>query len=217
MSGNIKITGVPTTPGTGGSVPVRREIRDLQRNFPDQFNLYVLGLQHLQGLDENQLQSFYQISGIHGLPYKPWNGVGSNTDWRTTSGFGGYCTHSSILFVPWHRPYLALYEQALYASVQTVAQRFPAGAVRDRWVAAAKDFRAPYFDWASQPPAGSTAFPSAIANLSITITDVDGRSKSVANPINRFIFHPVNPSPGDFNSQVGSLFFPFSSSTWKPS
>lgn len=110
MSGNIAITGVPTTPGAGGSVPLRREIRDLQRNFPDQFNLYVLGLQHLQGLDENQLTSFYQIAGIHGLPYKPWNGVGSNTDWQRSSGFGGYCTHSSILFITWHRPYLALYE-----------------------------------------------------------------------------------------------------------
>ena len=22
----------------------------------------------------------------------------------------GYCTHRSVLFVPWHRPYLALYE-----------------------------------------------------------------------------------------------------------
>ena len=23
---------------------------------------------------------------------------------------GGYCTHTSNLFLPWHRPYLALYE-----------------------------------------------------------------------------------------------------------
>jgi tyrosinase len=205
MSGNIAITGVPTTPGAGGRVPLRREIRDLQRNSPDQFNLYVLGLRHLQSLDEQQLASFYQIAGIHGMPYKPWNGVGSTTNWASSSGFGGYCTHSSILFTTWHRPYMALYEQALYASVQTVAQQFSAGALRDRYAAAARDFRAPYFDWASQPPSGSSAFPTAIASPNISIVDVDGTTKTVANPINRFIFHPVNPSPGDFNARVRNL------------
>ncbi|KAK0657015.1 common central domain of tyrosinase-domain-containing protein [Cercophora newfieldiana] len=200
MSGNIAITGVPTTPGPNGAVPLRREIRDLQRNFPDQFNLYVLGLQHLQSLDEQQLASYYQVAGIHGMPYKPWNGVGSTTNWASSSGFGGYCTHSSILFITWHRPYMALYEQALYASVQTVAQRFTAGALRDRYVAAAKDFRAPYFDWAIPPPAGSTAFPTAIASPNVSVVDVDGRTRTIVNPINRFVFHPVNPSPGDFNA-----------------
>lgn len=82
----------------------------MQRNFPDQFNLYVLGLQYLQGLNENDVKSYYQIAGIHGLPYKAWNGVGSSTNWRTASGFGGYCTHSSVLFTTWHRPYVSLYE-----------------------------------------------------------------------------------------------------------
>jgi Common central domain of tyrosinase len=44
--------------------------------------------------------------GIHGEPFISWddvNGVDNPT-------FGGYCTHSSILFLTWHRPYLALYE-----------------------------------------------------------------------------------------------------------
>lgn len=93
-----------------GSVPLRREVRELQQTFPDQFNLYILGLQNLQGLDESQLTSYYQISGIHGMPFKPWDGVGSDSDWEESSGFGGYCTHSSILFTTWHRPYIALYE-----------------------------------------------------------------------------------------------------------
>lgn len=44
--------------------------------------------------------------GIHGRPYRPWGGVkGGNP-----SGWQGYCTHTSILFAPWHRPYLALFE-----------------------------------------------------------------------------------------------------------
>jgi len=50
--------------------------------------------------------SFFQIGGIHGLPYKPWNGIKGAED-RT---WGGYCTHGSVLFPTWHRPYVLLYE-----------------------------------------------------------------------------------------------------------
>lgn len=45
------------------------------------------------------------VVGIHGRPYTPWNDVdGAGT------GESGYCTHASILFPTWHRPYLALFE-----------------------------------------------------------------------------------------------------------
>lgn len=56
-----------------------------------------------------------------------------------------------------------------------------------------------------QPPSGMSAFPNAISSASISIVDVDGRTKSIANPINRFIFHPINPSPGDFSRQVNNI------------
>ncbi|AEO70659.1 uncharacterized protein THITE_2056637 [Thermothielavioides terrestris NRRL 8126] len=201
MSGNIAITGIPTTPGSDGSVPLRRELRDLQKNHPDEFNLFILGLKSLEGKDEKGLTSYYQIAGIHGMPYKPWNGVGSDTDWQSDGGFGGYCTHSSILFLTWHRPYLALYEKSLYDAVQDVAKQFPQGALRDKYVQAAKTFRAPYFDWASQPPRGSSAFPSVLTTANIQVVDVDGKAKSVTNPLYRFSFHPMNPSPEDFSRQ----------------
>ncbi|KAL2136199.1 hypothetical protein VTI74DRAFT_5077 [Chaetomium olivicolor] len=136
------------------------------------------------------------------MPYKPWNGVGSATNWQSSSGFGGYCTHSSILFLTWHRPYLALYEQSLYNAVQEVAKQFPQGALRDKYVEAAKDFRAPYFDWASQPPRGSSAFPSILTSPDVQVVDLDGKTKTVTNPLYRFAFHPVNPSPNDFSQQV---------------
>jgi tyrosinase len=57
------------------------------------------------------------------MPYKPWNGVGSTTNWKTASGFGGYCTHSSILFLTWHRPYLALYEVSTTCVCLTTSAR----------------------------------------------------------------------------------------------
>ncbi|KAK4239408.1 hypothetical protein C8A03DRAFT_42953 [Achaetomium macrosporum] len=201
MSGNIAITGIPTTPGSNGAVPLRRELRDLQENYPDQFNLLILGLKSLEGQDESKLTSYYQIAGIHGMPYKPWNGVGSDTDWQSSSGFGGYCTHSSILFLTWHRPYLALFEQSLYNAVQDVAKQFPQGALRDKYMQAAQTFRAPYFDWASQPPRRSSAFPSVLSSPNVRVVDVDGKSKSVSNPLYRFSFHPVNPSPDDFSQE----------------
>ena len=40
------------------------------------------------------------------MPYKIW----SNAKGIQNFQFGGYCTHSSILFTTWHRPYLALFE-----------------------------------------------------------------------------------------------------------
>lgn len=46
-----------------GPVPIRREIRSLEKDFPDQWTLYVLGLKVFQEADESDLLSYYQISG----------------------------------------------------------------------------------------------------------------------------------------------------------
>jgi tyrosinase len=175
-------------------VPLRREIRDLQAHFPDQWTLYILGLDALQKATENDLLSYYQIAGIHGLPYKPWNGVAGIANFNPQHG--GYCTHSSILFAPWHRPYLALFEQSLYGVVQVVATKFPQ-ALKARFAAAAKDFRIPYWDWASS---ASPAFPTFLTTEQIKIMGTDGTIKPILNPLFSFKFHPVNPARGDFDS-----------------
>lgn len=44
--------------------------------------------------------------GIHGVPFVPWNGVQAVPG----GSQAGYCTHASVLFPMWHRPYVALYE-----------------------------------------------------------------------------------------------------------
>ena len=46
----------------------------------------------------------FHAEGIHGYPNLPWDGVTGN------GGGVGFCTHGSILFPVWHRPYLALFE-----------------------------------------------------------------------------------------------------------
>ena len=98
-----------------GPVPIRREIRSLQRDFPDLWTLYILGLKAFQEADENDLLSYYRISGIHGRPYRPWNDVSGQGPQRS-----GYCTHASILFPTWHRPYLALFEVSIQLSTSYI-------------------------------------------------------------------------------------------------
>jgi hypothetical protein len=87
-----------------GAVRVRQEIQEFVSD-PDMLNVFLLGLEHMQGINQSDFLSYYQIAGIHGIPYVAWdNGYGP--DQNPT----GYCMHYSNLFVPWHRPYIALYE-----------------------------------------------------------------------------------------------------------
>lgn len=90
-------------------MPIRYNIRWLQLRRPEKFDLYILGLKRFYAQDASLLTSYYQIAGIHGLP-----GLGTGrvdvTVWPDWPTGNGYCPHSSIIFGPWHRPYLALYE-----------------------------------------------------------------------------------------------------------
>jgi tyrosinase len=97
-----------------------------------------------------------------------------------------------------HRPYLSLYEQVLYSVVQDIASKFT-GPDNAKYVAAAKDFRIPYYDWAALPQAGSAAFPSALTARRVNVTDKNG-PRQINNPLASFNFHPVNPTAGDFNA-----------------
>lgn len=99
-----------------------------------------------------------------------------------------------------------LAQQVLYAAIQGIAQQFPTS-VRDRYVQVATAFRLPYLDWAMRPPTGSAAFPTAMSSPKISVTDTDGQSKQIDNPLYQFGFHPVNPSPEDFDSRVRHPFF----------
>ena len=67
-------------------------------------------------LSQDDLLSFFQIGGIHGLPYVSWNDSGSEEvgDW------GGYCTHGSNLFPTWHRPYVSTYEVRSRIFISTI-------------------------------------------------------------------------------------------------
>ncbi|KAI9725564.1 MAG: hypothetical protein M1828_003052 [Chrysothrix sp. TS-e1954] len=178
-----------------GQTSPRLEIHTLAANA-DQFNLYLLTMQNFQAMNQSDQLSYYQISGVHGVPNIPWDGANQAAN---TGGAIGYCTHSTQLFPAWHRVYVALFEQAFLSRVQTVISQFPT-AQQPRWKAAAKNLRVPYWDWAATPPNGKPQLPALISNKFVTVTTPTG-SQSILNPLFRYTFHPLD--------HAGFIYDPF--------
>lgn len=147
---------------------------------PEMMTLYILGMERLQSIDESDPLSWYQIGGIHGRPYTPYDPAPGSTQRKN----GGYCTHSSPLFPVWHRPYLALFEQALAKHVKDIANEYPA-AQKQKYVTAAEKFRIPYWDWAyyADPPDVVTK------QKEVTLTTPKGQ-RTLPNPLYQYTFHP---------------------------
>ncbi|WYZ34407.1 hypothetical protein EsH8_I_000683 [Colletotrichum jinshuiense] len=161
----------------------------------------------LQYTDQTEELSWYQIAGIHGVPFVPWNdvpGVPGGED-------RGYCTHMSILFPSWHRPYLALYEQVLFRLVQMIASWFPDPLERALYQAAAVDFRIPYWDWAVAPPTGENVYLPEFGQPGIQVYGPNGW-QLIANPLYSYKFRPLDPkvfSEGDFPHWKETMRAPF--------
>lgn len=155
------------------------------------FTLYIRALQSLQNVSETDDKSFFAVGGIHGLPYVTWNdATGSfqpdkNPDWY----FGGYCTHGTVIFPTWHRPYVLLYEQLLQSLASQAAAKFTVN--KDAWTQAAQQIRQPYWDWAQYalPP------DEVIRASTVTITNYDGKDITVDNPLRRYTFKADLPLP----------------------
>ncbi|KAF4464633.1 tyrosinase precursor [Fusarium albosuccineum] len=169
-----------------GTVPLRPEIREMKAD-PYRWDLYILALSMLQHASQDDPTSWYQIAGIHGVPFEPWNGVeplpGANES--------GYCTHSSVLFPTWHRPYLALFEQQLFDLAHSIAVLFPNDTERQAYENAAREFRMPYWDWAMAAPEGEDHFPGVFWNATIAQYGPRG-VQIVTNPLYSYKFHPKN-------------------------
>ncbi|KAH8662913.1 hypothetical protein BGZ60DRAFT_412262 [Tricladium varicosporioides] len=175
--GSYAITGTKTSSNIQPNArPFRRNILDLQNDTPA-WSLYLQAMSAMQNSNENSQLSYFQIAGIHGQPYIPWNNVGTGP----VSSWGGYCTHTSVLFPSWHRPYLALFEQVLGTYIQNIAQQYPPE-LRQRYQAAADNFRIPYWDWASD-----SQVPPAITQPQIQVTTPTG-IQTITNPLYQYKF-----------------------------
>ncbi|KAF2711454.1 Di-copper centre-containing protein [Pleomassaria siparia CBS 279.74] len=182
---------------TRTEVHPRKEIRELEKDA-DQWNVYLLALRRFQSVRQNDKLSYYQICGIHGRPFVSWDGVSQGD-----GGFGGYCAHTSNLFLSWHRPYLALFEEVLYLNAREAISEFPAGELRDRYNIALTTFRMPYWDWAAVPPSGQGSLPWSLQRPTIDITLPKG-TVNVPNPLFSYTFHPLPKS--DFGSNEFSIW-----------
>jgi len=171
---------------SGGFRPYRKNLNVFVQNA-DQTNLYIQGLLLMQNTAYSDQKSYYAISGIHGRPYHGWNGEAGTGNTNT-----GYCTHASILFPTWHRPYLALYEQSLHLHMQNIVNKFPA-AERPRWQSALFGFRIPFWDWATN----NAQMPSILTQQYVTVTKPTGQA-SILNPLYSFKFPSL--SSNDFPS-----------------
>lgn len=78
--------------------------------------------------------------------------------------------------------------------IQQIASMYPAGAVRDKYVASAKNFRIPYWDWAAVPGTGKSVLPASVGGS--PGIDVDGPAgvQTIANPLYSYQFQPLDPT-----------------------
>ncbi|CAJ2502021.1 Uu.00g048740.m01.CDS01 [Anthostomella pinea] len=179
---------VSSLPRIDGKPQLRVELRDLEKD-EDKWNLYLLALSWMQYTDQESPFSWYQIAGIHGAPGLTWADVEPVPGSENT----GYCTHVSILFPTWHRPYMALYEQTLYNIVQFIATLYPSDQL-ERIQKAADAFRMPYWDWAAAPPEGDSVLPLSVGGSpNVEVSGPNG-VQVISNPLFSYTFKPFNSS-----------------------
>ncbi|KAJ6786222.1 hypothetical protein PWT90_05756 [Aphanocladium album] len=171
---------------SNGSTPIRPEIRDMRKDGY-MWDLYVLALSMFQSVSQDQSLSWYQVAGIHGVPFQPWNGVQP----APGASQSGYCTHSSVLFPTWHRPYLALYEQQMFKLANAIASLFTNATERGLYQQAASRFRIPYWDWSLPAPAGETHLPDCFWSPVIVQYGPNG-AQHIRNPLYSYLFHPLD-------------------------
>ncbi|KAK3311781.1 hypothetical protein B0H66DRAFT_609094 [Apodospora peruviana] len=132
-----------------GERPARLEINDFHAKGGPAWDLFIQALTAIEAAPENDLLSWYQIAGIHGLPFKPYNGVENVPGGQVQGGI-------FITFITWHRPYIALLEQTVQSQAEKIASSVHTGSSAEAYKAAAQTLRFPYWDWAVKPllPAG---------------------------------------------------------------
>lgn len=168
---------------SGDARVYRQEIRNFVRDQDQRVvDLFLLALESMYNLSKGNPQSYYDIAGVHGVPFVGWNGETSPTGANRQSG---YCTHGSNLFPTWHRPYLAFIEQEIWRNAERIVNGITNAARKAEFQRALNSIRLPYWDWAVD-----ASIPSVLSSPSWTFKRLpDGRTNvSKRNPLYSFNF-----------------------------
>ncbi|KAJ6788012.1 hypothetical protein PWT90_01124 [Aphanocladium album] len=176
---HILVTGIATTQGR--TVPVRQNINDLQSAGGPAWDLYVQAVASLQKMSQQDRLGWFQVMAIHGQPFMEYDNAGPRQKPEGTRAWGGYCPHGELVFLPWHRPYVMLYEQALSQAAVAIAETYPEK-TRATYRAAARALRSPYWDWSAD-----SNIPGATVPLNLTVNGPKG-AVSIQNPLQTYIF-----------------------------
>ncbi|ROW08234.1 hypothetical protein VMCG_03309 [Cytospora schulzeri] len=161
-----------------GAAPARMEINEIYAQGGPIWDLYVQALAELQAVDEDDELSYFQIMGIHGLPFQGWNGVGQVPG---GADLAGMCPHDELLFGTWHRPFIALYEQTLVSHALNISARYM-GDDEPIYRTAAETLRVAYWDWAS-----NATLPAVVNLNTLTINSPTGPT-TIRNPFHHYSF-----------------------------
>ncbi|KAG8824552.1 hypothetical protein FRC17_009078 [Serendipita sp. 399] len=91
-----------------------------------------------------------------------------------------------------HRPYLALFEQALGKHVKDIANEYKDATTKDRYQKAAQRFRLPYWDWAL-----NADVPDFVSMQKQVTLDAPTGSVTIDNPLYQYTFRPMYSDFGD--------------------
>ncbi|KAG6008734.1 hypothetical protein E4U21_003929 [Claviceps maximensis] len=185
---HFPVTGVRVDPGA--DVPSRLNVNSLYSQGGPQWDLYLRALKSLQDKDASDPLSYFQVSGIHGLPYVEWEHGGPN---RAT-GWSGYCPHGESIFLSWHRPFVLLFEQLLVAEAKNIAATYP-DRYRSQYMDAANNLRAPYWDWSQNSDVPPCSVP---AQMTVNVPDGQNlRQITINNPLQTYNY-PQKARNGQF-------------------
>ncbi|MCJ1424292.1 hypothetical protein MMC29_002179 [Sticta canariensis] len=212
-TGYYPITGIQEGFGPGGQVPARMEIdkwwNSNKEVHVNQVSLFIAALKAFQAMPITCKLSYFQVAGIHSQPHVTWD----EDQGPKTKIYEGYCEHGTNRFPTWHRPYLLLFEQRLYQiMVDIIIPKFPVDQ-QDELKDAAKQWRLPFWDWASKRPVenGSPDYdvPQLVRLESVKIRGPEGLHW-VRNPL--YVFKmpdnvPMSDGKVDFRDipQVGKI------------
>ncbi|KAJ6105130.1 hypothetical protein N7523_010204 [Penicillium sp. IBT 18751x] len=163
--------------GINRRVFVRQNIDDWSSKGSNkgQIDLFIMGLDKLQKLDPKERLSYFQVAGIHGQPFVRWD------DPSPEPMKNGYCFHAHVIFPIWHRPYVLLFEQAIYdIMIMEVIPQFPEDQ-QAAWREKADAWRLPFWDWAR-----SGRVPDLAKYPTITVPKPEGGRIRIDNPLFQF-------------------------------